>query len=66
MTAAAPTPPAHDAAGSHWTIEIDGDRVAWLTFDKPGASANALSRPAAVLKKMRHPPVELSPIASTS
>jgi 3-hydroxyacyl-CoA dehydrogenase/enoyl-CoA hydratase/3-hydroxybutyryl-CoA epimerase len=46
MTAAAPTPPAHDAAASHWTIEIDADRVAWLTLDKPGASANALSRPA--------------------
>jgi 3-hydroxyacyl-CoA dehydrogenase/enoyl-CoA hydratase/3-hydroxybutyryl-CoA epimerase len=30
----------------HWTLEIDGDRVAWLTFDKPGASANSLSRSA--------------------
>lgn len=29
-----------------WTLEIDADRVAWLTFDKPGASANALSRAA--------------------
>ena len=27
-----------------WTLEIDADRVAWLTFDKPGASANSLSR----------------------
>ncbi|MDH5175872.1 MAG: 3-hydroxyacyl-CoA dehydrogenase NAD-binding domain-containing protein, partial [Gammaproteobacteria bacterium] len=30
----------------HWTLELDGDRVAWLTFDKPGASANSLSRTA--------------------
>ena len=29
-----------------WTLEIDADRVAWLTFDKPGASANSLSRTA--------------------
>ncbi|MCX7055024.1 MAG: 3-hydroxyacyl-CoA dehydrogenase NAD-binding domain-containing protein [Proteobacteria bacterium] len=29
-----------------WTLEIDADRVAWLTFDKPGASANSLSRAA--------------------
>jgi 3-hydroxyacyl-CoA dehydrogenase/enoyl-CoA hydratase/3-hydroxybutyryl-CoA epimerase len=29
-----------------WTLEIDTDRVAWLTFDKPGASANSLSRAA--------------------
>ena len=30
----------------HWTLEVDSDRVAWLTFDKPGASANSLSRTA--------------------
>jgi 3-hydroxyacyl-CoA dehydrogenase / enoyl-CoA hydratase / 3-hydroxybutyryl-CoA epimerase len=30
----------------HWTLELDAERVAWLTFDKPGASANALSRAA--------------------
>jgi 3-hydroxyacyl-CoA dehydrogenase/enoyl-CoA hydratase/3-hydroxybutyryl-CoA epimerase len=29
-----------------WMLEIDADRVAWLTFDRPGASANALSRAA--------------------
>src|SRR5512137_25610 len=29
-----------------WTLEVDPDRVAWLTFDKPGASANSLSRAA--------------------
>lgn len=36
--------PAHDAP--HWSLAVDADRVAWLTFDKPGASANALSRQA--------------------
>jgi 3-hydroxyacyl-CoA dehydrogenase/enoyl-CoA hydratase/3-hydroxybutyryl-CoA epimerase len=36
-----------EAAGdAQWSLEVDGDRVAWLTFDKPGASANALSRAA--------------------
>jgi 3-hydroxyacyl-CoA dehydrogenase/enoyl-CoA hydratase/3-hydroxybutyryl-CoA epimerase len=34
------------AAGRQWTLEIDAERVAWLTFDRPGASANALSRAA--------------------
>jgi 3-hydroxyacyl-CoA dehydrogenase/enoyl-CoA hydratase/3-hydroxybutyryl-CoA epimerase len=29
-----------------WTLEIDPERVAWLTFDRPGHSANALSRAA--------------------
>jgi 3-hydroxyacyl-CoA dehydrogenase/enoyl-CoA hydratase/3-hydroxybutyryl-CoA epimerase len=29
-----------------WTLELDADRVAWLTFDKPDASANSLSRAA--------------------
>jgi 3-hydroxyacyl-CoA dehydrogenase / enoyl-CoA hydratase / 3-hydroxybutyryl-CoA epimerase len=29
-----------------WTLELDADRVAWLTFDRPGHSANALSRAA--------------------
>ncbi|HET9692816.1 MAG TPA: 3-hydroxyacyl-CoA dehydrogenase NAD-binding domain-containing protein [Steroidobacteraceae bacterium] len=33
-------------ATPQWTLELDADRVAWLTFDKPGASANALSRAA--------------------
>jgi 3-hydroxyacyl-CoA dehydrogenase / enoyl-CoA hydratase / 3-hydroxybutyryl-CoA epimerase len=28
----------------NWSLELDGDRLAWLTFDKPDASANALSR----------------------
>ena len=34
------------ATSRQWTLEIDSDRVAWLTFDKPGASANSLSRAA--------------------
>ncbi len=29
-----------------WSLAIDADRIAWLTFDKPGASANSLSRAA--------------------
>jgi len=31
---------------AQWSLEVDGDRVAWLTFDKPGTGANALSRAA--------------------
>jgi 3-hydroxyacyl-CoA dehydrogenase / enoyl-CoA hydratase / 3-hydroxybutyryl-CoA epimerase len=27
----------------HWKLESDGDGLAWLTFDKAGASANTLS-----------------------
>ncbi len=27
-----------------WTLELDGERIAWLTIDKPGASTNTLSR----------------------
>ena len=34
------------ATARQWTLELDADRVAWLTFDKPGASANSLSRAA--------------------
>ncbi len=33
------------AAGSHWTLAVDGDHVGWLTLDKLGASTNTLSRP---------------------
>jgi 3-hydroxyacyl-CoA dehydrogenase/enoyl-CoA hydratase/3-hydroxybutyryl-CoA epimerase len=29
-----------------WKLAVDTDRVAWLTFDRPGHSANALSRAA--------------------
>ena len=29
-----------------WTLDVDSERVAWLTFDRPGHSANALSRAA--------------------
>ena len=34
------------AGDAQWSLEVDGERIAWLTFDKPGASANALSRAA--------------------
>jgi 3-hydroxyacyl-CoA dehydrogenase/enoyl-CoA hydratase/3-hydroxybutyryl-CoA epimerase len=34
------------ASGPQWSLEIDPQRVAWLCFDQPGASANALSRSA--------------------
>jgi 3-hydroxyacyl-CoA dehydrogenase/enoyl-CoA hydratase/3-hydroxybutyryl-CoA epimerase len=44
MNASAPSSSA--AETRHWSIDVDADRVAWLTFDKPGASANALSRAA--------------------
>src|SRR5512138_3669031 len=33
-------------AARQWSLEIDNDRIAWLTFDRPGSSTNALSRPA--------------------
>ncbi len=36
---------ADSAAPRHWTLEVDAGHIAWLTLDKPGASANALSRP---------------------
>jgi 3-hydroxyacyl-CoA dehydrogenase / enoyl-CoA hydratase / 3-hydroxybutyryl-CoA epimerase len=38
MTAAEPL--------SNWRIERDGDDIAWLTFDRPDAPANSLSRAA--------------------
>ena len=34
------------AATKHWRWEIDRDRLAWLTFDKQGESANTFSREA--------------------
>ena len=37
---------AHAATSPQWTLELDAERIAWLTFDKPGASANSLSRAA--------------------
>ena len=30
----------------HWYWDIDADRLAWLTFDKQGESANTFSREA--------------------
>ena len=41
MNASAPA-----TAISQWSLALDADRIAWLTFDKPDASANALSRAA--------------------
>ena len=29
---------------ANWTLERDADDIAWLTLDRPGASANSLSR----------------------
>jgi 3-hydroxyacyl-CoA dehydrogenase/enoyl-CoA hydratase/3-hydroxybutyryl-CoA epimerase len=29
--------------GGSWKLEVDTDRVAWLTFDSPGSSTNVLS-----------------------
>ena len=34
------------AAERHWSLEQDAGKIAWLVFDKPGASANSLSRAA--------------------
>ena len=31
------------AAAPAWTLTEDADRIAWLTLDKPGTSANVLS-----------------------
>jgi 3-hydroxyacyl-CoA dehydrogenase/enoyl-CoA hydratase/3-hydroxybutyryl-CoA epimerase len=31
------------AGNLHWTLEVDADRIAWLSFDAPGASVNVLS-----------------------
>jgi hypothetical protein len=37
-------------AVSCWKLEVDTDRIAWLTCDNPGTSTNVLS--AAVLKEL--------------
>jgi 3-hydroxyacyl-CoA dehydrogenase/enoyl-CoA hydratase/3-hydroxybutyryl-CoA epimerase len=34
------------ATPPQWTLTVDADRIAWLCFDKPNASANSLSRAA--------------------
>ena len=31
---------------AQWRLNVDADRVAWLTFDRPGAGTNTLSRAA--------------------
>lgn len=33
-----------DKSASSWSLDIDADGIAWLQLDKPGASANSLSR----------------------
>ena len=38
------------SGGRQWSLAIDAGRIAWLTLDQPGASANALSR--AVLEEL--------------
>ncbi|HSQ70744.1 MAG TPA: 3-hydroxyacyl-CoA dehydrogenase NAD-binding domain-containing protein [Steroidobacteraceae bacterium] len=34
------------AVDRQWSLELDAGNIAWLVFDKPGASANSLSRAA--------------------
>ena len=34
------------AGERQWSLEQDAEKIAWLVFDKPGASANSLSRAA--------------------
>lgn len=34
----------NDEKATAWTVDTDRDGIAWLTLDKPGASANSLSR----------------------
>ena len=31
------------AAARHWSLDLDGDRIAWLTLDRADAAANSLS-----------------------
>jgi 3-hydroxyacyl-CoA dehydrogenase/enoyl-CoA hydratase/3-hydroxybutyryl-CoA epimerase len=47
------------AVAKHWRWEMDGERLAWLTFDKQGESANTFSREAleefsSLLEEIRH------------
>jgi len=48
---------AHSTQTRNWTLEVDADRVVWLTLDRPGASANALSR--AVMEELNEQLAEL-------
>ena len=32
------------AAETAWSLEVDADQIAWLSLDRPGSSANTLSR----------------------
>ena len=54
-----------NASIENWRLERDRDGIAWLTFDKPGASTNTLSKAAlaelvAMLDRLdAHPPIGL-------
>ena len=52
---------ANAAQTRQWSLEVDPDRVAWLTFDKPGASANSLSR--AAMEELNERLAEIEQIA---
>ncbi len=47
-------------AVSCWTLEVDADRIAWLTCDTPGTSTNVLS--ASVLKELAGKLTEIAAI----
>ena len=34
------------SAAAGWKLETDAQQITWLTFDKPGSSANFLSQAA--------------------
>lgn len=48
---------AQSSQARNWTLEVDADRIAWLTLDRPGASANALSR--AVMEELNEQLAEI-------
>ena len=52
------------AAGRQWTLDLDGDRVAWLTFDRPDTNANSLSRAAMEELNVRLGEIELARTAA--
>ena len=31
-------------AETAWSLEVDADQIGWLSLDRPGGSANTLSR----------------------
>src|SRR5579862_9780062 len=48
------------SGGSSWRLEVDADRIAWLTCDIPGTSTNVLS--ASVLKELAAKLTEIAAI----